>query len=385
MSIDTLLLHTPACKQWQQVGMRHHHGICFPLFSLHSEKSCGVGELYDLLPMIDWCHEIGLDVIQLLPLNDPGLGTSPYNAISAFALNPIHLNLRELEAVATVADYQDKLAKIGYWNRTKRVKHHIVRELKFAFLRDYFSRSYPEVANSLPYQSFIHQNQHWLEPYALFKALKENTFWKNWEDWPSPLKSPSTHGYQDLLQEHKEACAFHSFLQYLCFQQFEKVKKYATEKGVLLKGDIPFLISRDSADVWKNRHYFLLHLAVGAPPDMYTREGQAWGFPVYDWEAMAKHGYSWWRQRLQVASHLYHLYRLDHVVGFFRIWAIRPGKPASEGSFMPPFESDWLSQGQKLMEMMLEAAPILPIGEDLGSVPKEINKVFVNWVFAEQK
>jgi 4-alpha-glucanotransferase len=367
------LLKTPAAPQWSQIGIRHHHGICLALFSLYSEKSCGIGEFYDLIPMIRWCKEINMDVIQLLPLNDTGLGTSPYSAISAFALNPVHLSLTELPNITLLPDYQEKLSKIQYWNRTERVKYHIIRELKYAILRDYFSRYFPHIADTPSYHSFLEQNN-WLQPYALFKALKEINFWKHWEEWPIPLKSPSANSYHELLSEHKQACDFHIFLQYLCYQQFETVKKFATENGVNLKGDIPILIDRDSADVWHNRHLFLLHLAAGAPPDRYTVEGQYWGFPVYDWEEHAKEGYSWWRERLQFASHFYHLYRIDHVVGFFRLWGIPVGKPAKEGSFFPPHEEEWIPSGRKLMEMMLQSAPILPIGEDLGLVPTEVKE-----------
>jgi len=371
--IKEKLLHTPAGPQWKQIEVRHHHGICLPLFSLHSEISCGIGEYLDLIPMIHWCKEIGMDVIQLLPLNDCGLGTSPYNAISAFALSPIYLSIKALPSIDQVPEYLEKVSKLQYWNRTTRVKYHIVRELKFSLLREYFSLVFPELSQNQHYKNFVAQNS-WLESYALFKALKEANFWKSWEDWPIPLKSPSEHGYFELLQEHKEACDFHIFLQYLCYQQLEHVKNVATENKIDLKGDLPILISRDSADVWRSRHIFLLHLAAGAPPDMYSREGQYWGFPLYDWEELEKTDYLWWRQRLQFASHLYHLYRIDHVVGFFRMWAIPIGKPAKEGSFVPSGEAEWIPLGRKLMEMMLTAAPILPIGEDLGLVPTSVKE-----------
>lgn len=365
------LLQTPAGPHWERIGVHDHHGICLPLFSLLSERSCGIGEYLDLIPMVEWCKEIGMDVIQLLPLNDIGLGTSPYNALSANALSPIHISLSSLPEIERVPEYQEKLAKIRYWNRTSRVKYHIVRELKFAFLREYVPRVYEDFFQTPDYRSFLEQNQ-WIEPYALFKSLKEEQLWKNWEDWPNQLKSPSELGYQELLEQHKEACLFHTFLQYLSYKQLEEVKKFASLNGVLIKGDIPILISRDSADVWRSRHYFLLHQAAGAPPDMYSRDGQYWGFPIYDWEELEKHDYDWWRNRLQIASHLYHLYRIDHVVGFFRMWAISLGKPAKEGTFVPPNEDEWIPHGRKLMEMMIKTAPILPIGEDLGLVPPEV-------------
>lgn len=367
------LLQTPAGPHWERIGIHNHHGICLPLFSLLSEKSCGIGEYLDLILLVEWCKEIGMDVIQLLPLNDIGLGTSPYSALSANALNPIHIALHALPDIERVPDYQEKLAKIRYWNRTQRVKYHIVRELKFAFFREYVPRVIDEFSNSHDYRTFIEQNK-WIESYSLFKSLKEEQLWKNWEDWPTNLKSPSEPGYQELLEEHKEACRFHAFLQYICYKQLEEVKKIATERNVLLKGDIPILISRDSVDVWHMRHYFFMHQAAGAPPDMYSRDGQYWGFPTYDWEELEKQDYDWWRERLQIASHLYHLYRIDHVVGFFRMWTIPLGKQAKEGSFIPSNEEEWIPHGRKLMEMMIKTAPILPIGEDLGLVPPEVKE-----------
>lgn len=375
--IDQMLIEklqkTPAGPQWQEIGIHHHHGICLPISSLLTHNSCGIGEYLDLLPIIDWCSQIGMDIIQLLPINDTGLDTSPYNAISAYALNPAYLSMHSLPDIQRVPNFQEKLSKIHYWNHTPKVKYHIVRELKYAFFRDYFSYVFPEISATADYQTFCHQNP-WLKPYSLFKTIKEMQFWKSWEEWPSHYKSPSEQGYEDLLKEYQHGCEFHTFLQYLCYQQFEEVKRKATEKRVFLKGDIPILISRDSADVWHNRHDFLLHLSAGAPPDMYSRDGQHWGFPIYDWEEQEKNNYLWWRERLQVASNLYHLYRIDHVVGFFRIWSIPLGKSAKEGSFIPPNEEAWLPQGRKLMELMLKTAPILPIGEDLGLVPTAVKQ-----------
>lgn len=373
MTLEEKLAQTPAAAQWKEIGVRHHHGICLPISSLVTENSCGIGEYLDLLPMIDWCKQIGMDVIQILPINDMGLGTSPYNAISANALSPLYLSITHLPKVDQVPNYKEMIAKMQYWNRTIWVKYHVVRELKIAFLRSYFSIVFPEISITESYKAFCEQNP-WLKSYALFKSLKETQLWKSWEDWPSPYKSPSEQGYQDLLETYKQACDFHIFVQYLCFQQFEEVKRFASAKGLFIKGDIPILISRDSADVWHNRHTFLLYLSAGAPPDMYSRNGQEWGFPLYDWKELEKNNYNWWRERLRGASHLYHLYRIDHVVGFFRMWSVPLGKSPQEGSFVPSNESEWIPQGRKLMEMMLSGAPILPIGEDLGLVPPEVRQ-----------
>ena len=372
MNID--LLKTEASRQWKKVGVRQHHGICVPLSALHSEKSCGIGEYLDLLPLIDWCQSIGLDVIQLLPLNDTGLGVSPYDALSAFALNPIFLSLRALPEQARMPNFDEKVSKIVYWNRTLRVKFHIVRELKNVFFKEYIPLVLPAIQESPAYQTFIKEHQEWLDPFVLFKSIKEKNYWKKWEDWADLYKAAPKQHFQELLNENKDACDFHRVLQFLCFEQMAMVKKAAQDKSVFLKGDIPILISRDSADVWHHSQLFWLHLAAGAPPDVYTRDGQHWGFPLYDWEELEKTHFHWWRYRLEVASKLYHIYRIDHVVGFFRMWGIAEGKPPKEGSFFPPEEHKWIPHGKRIMEMMLDASDLLPIGEDLGLVPQSVKQ-----------
>lgn len=374
MNLEDRLYKTAAGLQWKNIAVANHHGICLPLSALHSNKSSGIGEYFDLLPLIAWCKEIGFDVIQLLPLNDTGLGVSPYDSISAFALSPLYLSLSALPELNRINNYVEKIGKIQYWSRTPRVKFHIVRELKNVFFKEYIPHVFPILSETKEYKKFLQEHQSWLEPFALFKALKEKNYWKSWEDWPHLYKTPSQDTYQDLLRENIDVCNFHKMLQFLCFSQFEQVKRVADENNILLKGDIPILISRDSADVWYHRQIFWLHLDAGAPPDMYSRDGQHWGFPLYDWEEIEKEDYKWWKDRLAIASHLYHLYRIDHVVGFFRMWGIAKGKPPKEGTFYPPEEEKWIPHGKRIMEMMLRSAPILPIGEDLGLVPDSVKK-----------
>lgn len=362
---------TKAAKNWALLGVKHHHGINVPLFSLHSEKSSGIGEYPDLLLLIDLCVDVGMDVIQLLPLNDLGKETSPYFSLSAFALNPLHLGLTSLPAFEKVPDFTSKLSILHSLNNSLRVNYKDVFHHKFKFLEDYFTAHFPTVSQTQEYEQFI-QKHSWLESYALFKAIKEKQQWQSWESWPASLKSPSEKGLQELLVQYRERVHFHSFLQYLCFSQMAQVKKRATERGVFIKGDIPILLNRDSADVWGHRSYFLLEMQAGAPPDMYAPKGQNWGFPLYDWHALEKERFVWWKERLKVAEELYHLYRLDHVVGFSRIWSIPLGRKAVEGSFSPSEKSQWIAQGRKILEMLLEASTMLPIAEDLGIVPPEV-------------
>ncbi|MBS0624248.1 MAG: 4-alpha-glucanotransferase [Verrucomicrobia bacterium] len=365
---------TPAAAAWNKIGVRSHHGICLPLFALHSQRSCGIGEFLDLLPLLPWIRQIGMDVIQLLPLNDTGLETSPYSALSAFALNPIHLSLHALPHLNQISQVTEKLRKIAYWTQPPRVKHHIVRELKNAFFKEYIPIITPSITEDSNYQNFVQANQSWLEPYALFKSLKEKNYWRHWEEWPASIRALDAQHYQEQLLLCKESITHQMILQFLCYQQLSGVKKQAEQAGVWLKGDIPILINRDSADVWYHRQLFLTDRSAGAPPDMYSPDGQNWGFPLYDWSAMEREQHQWWKIRLKCAAQIYDIYRIDHIVGFFRIWAIPANRSAKEGYYFPSDSTTWIPAGERVMRMMLADTEMLPIGEDLGSVPPEVRQ-----------
>lgn len=366
------LLCSAAKEQWERIGVRPHHGINVPLFSLHSKKSCGIGEFPDLFPLIDWCKEVGMDVIQLLPLNDAGLDSSPYNSLSAFALNPLFLGISQLPGIEEHKKLKEDIEKLKRLNESQRVQYKKLIPIKRRILKKYAQLEYPKHNEGDPsYLRFFIENP-WVESYSLFIAIKEQQGWRSWENWPESIRHPNEEALKILLEEHEEEIKIHSFLQYLCFQQMEAVKNYANKHKILIKGDIPILISRDSADVWLHRSFFKTNFSAGAPPDMYSANGQNWGFPIYNWNEIEKDHYSWWRQRLETCARLYHIYRIDHVVGFFRIWAIPKNKSGKEGRFDPESEDTWIDHGKKIMRVMLESCPMLPIGEDLGTVPPEV-------------
>ena len=365
------LSNTLAYTQWTKIGIKKHHGIALPLFSLRSRVSCGIGEYPDLLPLIDFCESIGFDVIQLLPLNDSGPETSPYSAMSALALNPLYLGISSLPFLERMQDGHEMLLELQALNNLQRISYPVIQAKREAFLRKYVKINKELLAGSKEYLAFVQENP-WLENFALFKAIKIDTQWQMWEEWPLRLKETTQEVYLDLLSHYREEILYHSILQYFCFKQFDASKKAAEAKGIFLKGDIPILINRESADVWRYKPFYDLAYAAGAPPDMYALEGQKWGFPIYNWTQIEEHGFLPWKNRLKVADTLYHLYRLDHVVGFFRIWAIPLDKPAKEGHFIPWNKSEWIPQGRKIMEMMLISSGMLPIAEDLGTVPPEV-------------
>lgn len=365
------LLHSQACKQWSRLGFSPHNGINISLFSLRTDQSSGIGEFPDLLPLIGWCKEIGLDVIQFLPLNDIGLDNSPYNALSGFALNPLYLGLTKLPFIEEYSDLQSLLFDFQAFNKNQHIDYVKIRSAKDCFLHRYYNYVSKAIIDSLEYKQFILENL-WLQEYALFKSLKVIHQWKSWEEWEPEIRHPTAEGYARLIEKYANEIAFHIFIQYLCFQQWQEVRQCAAKHGIYLKGDIPILINRDSADVWRYPHFFLLEYSAGSPPDMYSKEGQNWGFPIYNWPALKQDNYTWWKQRLGAASTLYDIYRLDHIVGFFRIWAIPSGHLGKEGHFIPQDKAEWIEHGSKIMRVMLDSCLMLPIGEDLGSVPNEV-------------
>lgn len=366
------LLSSATGSQWKRLGIRARNGINLPLSALRTSKSSGIGEFLDLLPLIDWCHKLKLDLIQLLPLNDSGSDPSPYNALSSCALNPLFLSLHALPSLEKCPLLKEKLASFVPWNQTPRIPYALLLSQKLLWLRAYFQEVGQELVHTQGFFNYLAANP-WVEPYALFKALKTEQDQKGWQDWPPPLKEPSPAQYQELLKEHAEQVSFYALLQYLCFLQLKEVNTYAASQQVLLKGDMPILICVDSADAWHAPSLFDLTLSAGAPPDFLNPEGQYWGFPLFKWDVQKQDGYRWWRQRISYASHFYHLYRIDHVVGFFRIWGIPVGRPGSEGAFVPKDPAGWIAQGKEILQMMIDSSSMLPLAEDLGTVPNEVH------------
>ena len=366
INIEETLSHTTLGPQWARIGIRHHHGIDLPLSALHSKNSCGIGEFYDLLPLIDWCSEIGLDVIQLLPLNDTADDTCPFFAVSALALNPLFLSLWKLPGVD-----EKKLEELRHFNMQPRVPYHDVQSHKFLFLRHYFEEKGPTIVKGKDFEKYVEENE-WVETYALFKVLKDVMAKNHWLTWPQELKNLKREQSDALIEKHWVEVCFYIFLQFLCHQQLTDVRKYANDKKIYLKGDIPILISPDSADVWEYTEEFDLSLSAGAPPDRYNADGQVWGLPIFRWEVMKAQHYDWWKRRLSYAGHFYDIYRIDHVLGFFRIWAIPYGAPSVNGKFIPEDQAHWLSHGKDILSVLVDHSPMLPIAEDLGVVPDSV-------------
>lgn len=361
----TSLQQCITAKAWEKVGIGQHHGINLPLSALHSKQSSGIGEFFDLIPLIDWCATLKIDVIQLLPLNNSEGDPSPYNGISSCAINFAYLSFHALPHIEKLPELREKLKPLQELTKTERIAYLEVQTHKLNWLRGYYDEVGKQITETKHFQKFVAENT-WVKPFSLYKALKTKLGNTPSSSWPPELQPPLSDALYDLY--HAET-TFHQMLQYLCYQQLMEVKCYANKKGISLMGDIPILISSESADVWLHPEYFNLSFTAGAPPDFYTPDGQNWGFPIFNWDALRKKNFDWWQQRLKYAENFYDIFRIDHVIGFFRIFAIPLHHTPKEGFFIPEKEEDWEPQGREILKMIATATTMLPIAEDLGMVP----------------
>lgn len=303
-------------------------GVAIPLFSLRTKNSSGIGEFKDLYKMIDWAAETNQNMIQLLPINDTNsTGTwrdsYPYNSISIFALNPIYLSINEftLHNKSRLKSYRSKAKKL---NGLKEIDYEQVFKLKTAFLKELFAEEGIHVMQSTEYISFYEKNKEWLFPYVCFCYLRDTYNSANYELWdgfatyqPLELKR-----LLDTDADIKSETDFYAYLQFLSDKQLSEAKQYAQEKGIALKGDIPIGINRNSVEAWREPHLFNMQMQAGAPPDDFSASGQNWGFPTYNWEEMQRDGFAWWKKRFTKMADYFDAYRIDHILGFFRIWEI---------------------------------------------------------------
>ncbi len=373
------LIHPLTQKSWDKIGQKHHHGVNIPLGAIRTHQSSGIGEFLDLLPLIDWCHRLRFDVIQLLPLNESGPSEpSPYNALSSCALHPIYLSLHALPLTENLSALPPLQRHLTALNTTKHLAYREVLALKNSYLIHYLSAVKEELKKKESYITFVKEEE-WLLDYALFKALKNSYRERHWQEWPEKARHPSHTRKKQWLKTYSEEIEFHCLIQYLCFSQLQQAKAYAEEKKVWLKGDIPILVNPDSADVWAHRAFFHLDQIVGRPSSALEPEGQYWGFPLYNWKAMEENHFEWWKKRLQTAAKLYHIYRIDHIIGFFSLWTIPAGQHPKTGRYIPSDPNLMEAQGRHLLATLLSFTDMLPIGEDLGDPDPCIQKVLTEY------
>jgi len=309
-------------------------GTVIPIFSLRSEGSFGVGDFGDLKKMIDWADKTQQRIIQVLPINDTNMthtwqDSYPYNSISIYALHPQYTDLRQLPEI------KDEKRKVYFeqlrqeLNALPQIDYERVNKAKMEYLRELFAQEWSTVSRRASYKEFFEQNKEWLVPYAAFCYYRDKYGTAVFSEWPKEATVKA-------IKSTNTDVRFWYFVQYNLDQQMRAAHDYARKHCIILKGDIPIGISRDGVEAWVEPKYFNLNGQAGAPPDPFSADGQNWGFPTYNWDEMLKDGCKWWVRRFRKMAQYFDAYRIDHVLGFFRIWEIPvPEKSGLMGQFSP--------------------------------------------------
>jgi 4-alpha-glucanotransferase len=390
-------------------------GVLVPVFALRGEHDLGIGDVGVLREFIDWVAQIGFTLVQLLPINETGTDNSPYNAISAMAIEPTTLHLAPGSPEdLTRNDFARSLSEIDLAGlRRARVKYRLVKKLKQRLLEKAFANftARADGNRQSEFEKFCEEQSSWLHDYALFRVLVEkNKGSAAWDQWPPQHQTieNSRSWLRDLPHEKQTALTrrqdFLCYVQWIAHQQWRDVKAHAEQRGVALMGDIPFGVSYYSADVFSRPNEFMLDWFGGAPPephfkdDAFTQKwGQNWGIPLYRWSAMRANNFQWWRQRVRATRRIFHLFRIDHVQGFYRIYAF-PWRPQRNKEFLPLNQQQMLErtggraphfsprnddtpenrevnkhEGEEYLRVVLqEAGAARVVGEDLGVVPQYV-------------
>jgi 4-alpha-glucanotransferase len=304
-------------------------GVSIPVFSLRSKESFGIGEFTDLRLLADWAKSTGLKLIQLLPVNDTTAtytwkDSYPYAAISAFALHPIYINVQKVAGKKHAGIIKSLAKKRKQLNDLPEVDYETVLHFKINTLREIYDLEGSGFIKEKDFQEFFHENKYWLRPYAAFCLLRDRFGTSEYSKW----KNYSVYNEEEIdrlcssKSKQYKTIAFWYFVQYHLHLQLKDSIKYVHKKGIALKGDIPIGVYGNGCDAWSHPELFNMDQQAGAPPDDFAVKGQNWGFPTYNWQQMQENHFDWWRRRFEQMSHYFDAFRIDHILGFFRIWSI---------------------------------------------------------------
>ncbi|MDI9338090.1 MAG: 4-alpha-glucanotransferase [Alphaproteobacteria bacterium] len=307
-------------------------GLAIPVFSLKTQQSGGVGEIEDLKTLGDWAKKCGLKMIQILPINDTTLTETwldsyPYSAISAFAIHPIYLRLSTLLSKDSkiIKEYEGAMKLC---NSLKDLDYENVLKTKWIYINKIYQELKETTIKSNDFQIFITENKDWLIGYCYFCYFRGKYHKTTWDTWPSESFNKWTQTMTSFITEmtKNDLLGVHVLVQYWLQKQLLDVHHYLQKQGIILKGDLAIGVSRHGADTWQNKALFNLEYQAGAPPDDFSDLGQNWGFPTYNWQKMKETGYQWWAARFQFMEKFFDAFRIDHILGFFRIWSIPSGE-----------------------------------------------------------
>jgi len=353
---------------------RRQSGISVPLFAIASSGSWGIGEFADLPMFARWLQEAGQSIVQILPINEmPPIETSPYSAMTAMALDPIYLTMANVPDFAGIGaelalDGAEQ-AELTRLRQSTRIDYASIRRLKEKWLRRGFDRFLKlEVARGSPraarFDAFVAAESWWLGEYTLFRSLHTMHEERAWSEWPEPLKRADTAAVNEARKSLELEMRYRSYLQWLAAEQWAEAKRLSWPVRVF--GDLPFMNSADSPDVWARQHEFRFDATIGVPPDAFSETGQDWGLPPWRPDVMASSGFTWMRSRARRYGDLYDGFRIDHLVGLYRTY-VRPIDKSQDSFFEPADEPAQIALGEKLIGIMSGKSEV--IAEDLGSIP----------------
>lgn len=388
-----LVFHNPL-PRWRGAG------VAIPVFSLRSDEDFGVGDFYDMKKMVDWAEATGQKVLQILPINDTTMthtwtDSYPYNANSTFALHPMFLRpdaIGELSDKAKEAEYRAQAAEL---NALAQIDYERVNNVKTAYVHDLFVEHGATTAASTDFKEFVARNEYWLKPYAAFCVLRDEKGTPDFKQW-GKYSTYDEVAINALAKDREQDILFVYYQQYHLDKQLREARDYAHAHGVVIKGDIPIGISRTSVDAWVNPRLFNMDSQAGAPPDDFSVMGQNWGFPTYNWEEMNKDGFTWWKNRLRKMSEYFDAYRIDHILGFFRIWqipmsavhgllgAFNPAMPYSAGELQGNYDF-WINKYFHTVPYIKDYM----LGDFFGEFAEEVKSTYLypkdNWSYGLQE
>ncbi len=367
-------------------------GVAIPVFSLRTKNSLGTGEFTDIPALVDWAKSSGLKLIQLLPINDTTAthtwtDSYPYAAISAFALHPLFLNIEKL-AGKNSALAKSLKAKQQELNALPEVDYDEVMKVKFTAIEALYEKQKKVFKDDIKYFEFFNLNQHWLVPYAAFCYLRDKYKTSDYNQWKTNNVYDED-AIQKLVaptQKHYDSIALHYFTQYHLHLQLKEATAYAHKNGIIVKGDLPIGIYRYGCDAWVAPELYNMNAQAGAPPDGFAIKGQNWGFPTYNWKKMQEDGFAWWRRRFEQMSEYFDAFRIDHILGFFRIWSIPiDAVEGIMGKFVPaiPIHINELYQINIPFQPHRYCKPYIThniVAERFGTEADYVMGTFLNWV-----
>ena len=370
----------------EELLARRSNGILLPLSAMKTEQDWGVGDFTSLCQWVRFLGGLGAKIVQILPIQETAPGqTCPYSALSAFAVDPVYIDVSAVREVTLSPRAQEEVnnlqGDIAAWRLFHKAPFKAVKDAKLKVLWQAYQfflehEAAHGTAQAQAFEAYRSAKKQWLRPYSIFRALKEFYRWQTWTDWPEGLAAYEKNAVDAFEAQYREYVDFFAYVQWQADLQLRAAKVCAQSAGVYLFGDIPFGTNLDSAEVWSERENFRLECSVGAPPDQFSENGQCWGLPAYDWKHIQADNFGLWRRKIRRAVELYDLFRLDHLVGFFRTYIFQSGD--NKGGFDILVEQEQIDRGYAFLSMVLESAGgAMPVGEDLGVIPNYVRHMLV--------